>query len=564
MSQNALALPLVGVYSGTTAATDINNAIDTVVTLNSGASAPSGPALGWFWLDTSVANQATLKVYDGSNWLPIGTLDETTHRWTPVVGGGVATVPSAGTTDLDDATNNKLHAAAVTISGVATITSFGSTMAVGALKFLTFSGACVLTHNAASLILPSAANITTAAGDTAIVQCISSGNYRVVAYNLATGGPLVTSGNVTTSFQLSGVLTPAQITATQNDYAPTGNATNTTWRLTSDISRPITGIAGGTQGRILKLINSNALGSTFNITLAAQNTGSSAVNRILSATDIVLRPGQEITLTYNTTDNRWLPESMISAPGCWGSFKNLKITTSITSQAAVITADELILEDADGNPYRLTSVNQTVNLGNSGAGGLDTGSPAINTWYSAWIIYNALTQTTSSLLSTSATAPTLPSGYTFKMRVGWVRSDSSGSKFLLQTLQVGRRAHYVVTAGSNTTAFPSIVTGNTAGGAFVAQAIGNFVPSTASAIWALVDTQGNGAGANQYAAIAPNSGFGLLTAAPRPPFQFYNTTSVGIYSSVTTQLVLESTNIYLAANNTNFTNLQAEGWEDNI
>jgi len=60
---------------------------------------------------------------------------------------------------------------------------------------------------------------------------------------------------------------------------------------------------------------------------------------------------------------------------------------------------------------------------------LDTGSEAANTWYSLWAIHNPTTVTTAGLLSTSATAPTMPSGYTKKRRVGWIRNDAS-SNFL--------------------------------------------------------------------------------------------------------------------------------------
>ena len=96
-----------------------------------------------------------------------------------------ATIASAATTDLgSDIAEN------ITVSGTTTITSFGSTAPLGATKFLYFSGALILTHNGTSLIIPGAANITTAAGDCAIVRHESSGNWRVLSYLKAALSPV--------------------------------------------------------------------------------------------------------------------------------------------------------------------------------------------------------------------------------------------------------------------------------------------------------------------------------------------------------------------------------------
>lgn len=61
----------------------------------------------------------------------------------------------------------------------------------------------------------------------------------------------------------------------------------------------------------------------------------------------------------------------------------------------------------------------------SNAGGLDTGSKAVSTWYHVFLISNGTT--TDALFSTSATSPTMPNGYTYKRRIGSVKTDSSGN-----------------------------------------------------------------------------------------------------------------------------------------
>lgn len=90
-----------------------------------------------------------------------------------------ADIASATTTDIGAATGES-----VTITGTTTITGLG-TKAAGVIRFVTFSGALTLTHNATSLILLTGANITTVAGDTAIFLSLGSGNWKCLNYSTA-------------------------------------------------------------------------------------------------------------------------------------------------------------------------------------------------------------------------------------------------------------------------------------------------------------------------------------------------------------------------------------------
>ncbi len=111
---------------------------------------------------------------------------------------GQTTVPATFTgataveVDVASATTTNVGAAAslkVNVTGTTTITSFGST--ANTLRFVRFSGILTLTHNATSLILPGAVNITTAAGDTAIFASDASGNWRCWEYQKASGAMTV-------------------------------------------------------------------------------------------------------------------------------------------------------------------------------------------------------------------------------------------------------------------------------------------------------------------------------------------------------------------------------------
>jgi hypothetical protein len=93
-------------------------------------------------------------------------------------------IASASTVDLSGATGDF-----VDITGTTTITAFG-TMAAGVERVVRFTGALTLTHNGTSLILPGAANITTANGDIAILRSLGSGNWVCVNYAKVSGNSL--------------------------------------------------------------------------------------------------------------------------------------------------------------------------------------------------------------------------------------------------------------------------------------------------------------------------------------------------------------------------------------
>jgi hypothetical protein len=92
-----------------------------------------------------------------------------------------STIASATTTDLSTV-NEKF----ITVTGTTTITGLGI-LSPGIEKVLVFAGALTFTHNVTSLILPGAANITTAAGDIAHMLSLGSGNWRCLSYQPASG-----------------------------------------------------------------------------------------------------------------------------------------------------------------------------------------------------------------------------------------------------------------------------------------------------------------------------------------------------------------------------------------
>jgi hypothetical protein len=95
-----------------------------------------------------------------------------------------ADLASSATVDLGAAGGNYVN-----VTGTSTITSLGSG-AAGIDVTVCFTGILTLTHNATSLILPTGANITTAAGDIARFISLGSGNWVCAGYQRANGRAL--------------------------------------------------------------------------------------------------------------------------------------------------------------------------------------------------------------------------------------------------------------------------------------------------------------------------------------------------------------------------------------
>lgn len=115
-------------------------------------------------------------------------------------------IASATTTDIGAATGNYVN-----VTGTTTITGLGTVQA-GTRRIVTFTGALTLTHNATSLILPSASNIGTAAGDCAFFVSLGSGNWKCVAYTKADGTPVVSPSSGSYSKGTSQINTSGTIT----------------------------------------------------------------------------------------------------------------------------------------------------------------------------------------------------------------------------------------------------------------------------------------------------------------------------------------------------------------
>ena len=231
------------------------------------------------------------------------------------------------------------------------------------------------------------------------------------------------------------------------------------------------------------------------------------------------------------------PASLSGAQGLVVTNNSATPNTSID-----VTADQAVMVAA-GVPIYASGVSVTINTTTTGANALDTGTRAVSTWYNLFLISNG--SVTAGLASLSATAPTLPSGYTYFVRVGAMRTDGSGN--FLRTRQLGNRTQYTVTLPTITTTAPGV-------GSYSSVSVSNFVPPTATELFFNAHQQVGSA----LIYINPNT-------TPTPSvggFHFLVNTPATLSMAASGSLLLESSNIGWAATGTPL--LSALGWIDKV
>ncbi|MGF0334526.1 phage tail protein [Ectopseudomonas toyotomiensis] len=278
--------------------------------------------------------------------------------------------------------------------------------------------------------------------------------------------------------------------------------------------------------------------------LATQAEAEAGANNVKRMTPLRVKQAIEM-LTPASTD------------GIAGSFANLKASATGTNAVVTLTADEVCVKNAAGQQKVLNGVALAINSAALGANGRDAGSLTASAWYSVWVIYNPTTQAVAGLLSLSATAPTLPAGYTHKARAGWVRTDGTANKYPLSFVQSGRVIQYALRAASNVVEYPVMASG-VAGAVntptYVPVAVSGFCPPTAGAIKILLGSTG----VNQVAQASPNAVGGVRGTSP----VFFNVGSNGDWY-YPAEFVLESGNIFYASSGAGGY-IRVMGWEDNL
>jgi hypothetical protein len=381
----------------------------------------------------------------------------------------------------------------------------------------------------------------------------------LVGSTLATLVQAVAGTSTTTALTPQG-FAAANLSATGKTVAAGGSADV----ITATLASGLTALTEGMEVSVRMAYANATTTPTFNLTLGSTATGAYPIIKgALSALSIGDIPGSgfDAILKWNATASKWSlnnPSSSAAAPVViQGAFKNLVLSSTGISALVSVSADEIIVKDSSGNAKLLSSVSSSASTASTGAGGLDTGTIAISTWYSVWVIAKT-DGTTSILLSVSSTSPTMPSGYTFKARIGWVRTDGTANKYPLSFIQHGEKVNYKVASGSNVTGFPQITSGSTSA---VFSPIGwaSFAPPTAVRLATLLTYTGNSA----TVCLAPSANFTTETSSTTtaPPLE-----TGGSFGSqhniIQGDIIPESSNVYFYSNVSGIAYIY--GWEDSI
>lgn len=308
---------------------------------------------------------------------------------------------------------------------------------------------------------------------------------------------------------------------------------------------------------------------TFAAALTLTYNGTSLI--LPGGADIQTAAGDSCTAVYlgsgnwavvNYTRYADVPGNQVIA----GNFRTL-VTQATSDTQVAISAAAATLETTGGVAIRLSGISVTATITNSGANGLDTGSEASNTWYATFIIYNPTTQTAAALLSLSATAPTLPAGYTFFVRTGWVRNNASSN--LYRTIQQGNKAQYII--GTNPTvtlavALQNVGTFSVTSPTLASVSLASFVPATASAA-VLVSSRSYKSGAAANTVVAPSTAWGGANRGPTGSagnlYPWWTGSTMDIQTAFEIQLE-SSLNIGIATTNDSGAGVVILGWTDNL
>jgi hypothetical protein len=399
-------------------------------------------------------------------------------------------------------------------------------------------------------------------------------------YKLSQAGPVALVGGEI----ISGGIAVAQYDGTQFELltnatlSQVGTLTNLVAAATTDLGTIASRNVNITGTTTITSFGSSASATTpiFYLTFAG------ALTLTYNGTSLILPGGESIVTAAGDTavaaylgSGNWQVISYTTKaipafqPAVAG-FSALKIQ-STTDTNINVTANAATLQETTGKIFRATTVSVSINMGTTGANALDTGSVGASSWYAVYLIYNPTTLTVAGLASLSATTPTLPSGYTYLARFGWVVTD--GSNHLLRILQYGAEAQYIV--GTNPSVVPNIATG-TAGTmsgtspVLAAVSVTTVVPSTAAAIHVLASAVWH-AGASGAALVAPNTAWGGTNRGPNGsagqpwPLEVSAATSGDLGGNVmsNTWILLEATTIAWAAA-ANGAAIACMGWRDNL
>lgn len=307
-------------------------------------------------------------------------------------------------------------------------------------------GATLPTERQGVCVIQAKAGVAATTG-TQVTPSVDSGWTALAVVTVANGQSTVTSGNISIPAgvpQVSSLLQMMQTGSTTYavDTSTTPNA------ISLALTPAVTAYSDGNPV-CFKAANNNTGPCTIN--WGGGSIALNGANGALQGGEIIA--GKQYEVAYNSTTGTAVlvgqsggalqvapatqsqhAVQMAQAAGVVGSVRNLVMTVASASATATLTADEIIVETALGGVrYCLPSFNKTINLGTTGAGGMDVAGLPATAAVAIYAIYNPSTGA-SALLgwnASSAAAPNIygggamPAGYTASALVSVLQVTSS-------------------------------------------------------------------------------------------------------------------------------------------
>lgn len=256
------------------------------------------------YIGASSGSVATDAIWDAAGDIVQGTGANTAAKL-PIGTASQQLRVNAGATALEYFTPSAGSGANLTFSGASTPYTLNSDTGTD-VTFAAGSGV-TLSRTANELtIAASSGSVATdaiwdAKGDLAVGTGADTGAKLTVGTD---GGQIYADASTSTGLRwLPSVISPAQITSDQDDYAPTGWAKCQVLRVSGDVSlRAITSLAATFAGDIKTISN---VGS-YPVYFPSEHPDGTAANRISGSKDNFLPPGKSAQIQYDGTLSRWL------------------------------------------------------------------------------------------------------------------------------------------------------------------------------------------------------------------------------------------------------------------
>lgn len=173
------------------------------------------------------------------------------------------------------------------------------------------------------------------------------------------GAGSFTDLTITSTFALGGVITPTQLVANTDNWAPTGLSGASVIRVSTDASRNLTGLTGGAANRLIILQN---VGS-FPLVLVDDAT-STAANRFQLSANVTVGAEQNAVLQYDATSSRWRMLAGPSASGGQGDWIAADSGSAPSVAPVAAGTDAIAIGDgAVGSATRVIAIGGLVNSG---------------------------------------------------------------------------------------------------------------------------------------------------------------------------------------------------------